>query len=119
MKFDDLVFPKLLPGHKWVVRQDLDCYASWDQLIIQIRKDRRWFSYMGYSTVIWLDRAERWWKDVDFDPGDVPEESELWRRYVLATAEGLHEKYVKAHQAPIRNKQVKELVDTWTEELNA
>lgn len=120
MKFDDLVFPQLLPGHKWVVKQDTDAFSSWDQLVVQIRRDRRWFTYLGYSMVFWLSRAETWWKNVnDGEPGNLPEEAELWKQYVMANANALHEKYVRAHQVPIKNQQVKDAVKGWEDELNA
>lgn len=120
---DTLVFPKLLPGHKWVVFQDDDSCMPWDTVTIAIRKDRRFFSYLGYSRNCFLTKARERLKKAGYGDEDSEEqipddEQAVWRMYIMKSAEALHSEYVERHKIPIKYQKIKEAVDGWQEELN-
>ncbi len=122
---DSLVFPKLLPGHRWVVFQDEESsyIGSWDRIVIQIRKDRKHFSWMGYERFLYLEDARKRLEDAGYGEEDseepIPDDEQgLWRMYVIKSAETLHKEYVRRHRIPIQSQKVKAVVDSWQEELN-
>ena len=123
VNLEGLVFPKLLPGHRWVVSQALGSLATWDQIEIEIRRDRRFFTYLGFSRSCWLSRARDVLESSGYGaPFSEPlpeEENELWRFFIMKNAERLHDAYVERLRLPIMNQKVKDSVEAWEQELNA
>lgn len=116
VNLDGLVFPKLLPGHKWVVNRATDSFSSWDQIEIEIRKDRRYFTYLGFSRNVWLTRAAKQLSEAGWD---VPAtEQEQWRLLVIKHAESLHDTYKERLRIPIQAAKVRDAVMMWEDELN-
>lgn len=116
---EGLTFPKLLPGHRWLVRQDLTSafVASWDRIVIYILKDRRWFTDLGFERHLYLSDARYILEKADYE--NIPDdEQELWRMYVMATAKVLHKDYVARMHIPINREKVRGMVLGWQEELN-
>lgn len=117
--FDTLTFPKLLPGHRWVVKQSTESFSTWDQIEIEIRKDRRFFSWLGFSRTIYLSEARKRLLECDYPDEEIPtEELELWAFYVDRHAAKLHDIYKERLAIPIQNQKVKDAVRGWQDALN-